>query len=136
MKDPNWQADCANCVGSKFTCDEHFNGGGMSCKAPWTPGPWDVTTVDHSSGGSGASPSTLFRVAFPSHKDFTGHVADKCHGDSYANARLIAAAPEMAKLLRKIADRKWNSLTQGCNAISDAQREARALLSRIEGEGA
>jgi hypothetical protein len=71
--------------------------------AKHTPGPWDVTAVDHSSGGSGAAPSTLFRVAFPSQKDFTGHVADKCHGDSYANARLIAAAPELLEALKLAA---------------------------------
>jgi len=72
--------------------------------AKHTPGPWDVTTVDHSSGGSGAVPSTLFRVGFPSQKDFTGHVADKCHGDSYANAHLIAAAPDLKAFAEKVRD--------------------------------
>ncbi|QZP07801.1 hypothetical protein [Caenibius sp. WL] len=62
-------------------------------------------------------------------------VAQPKGADRARKGRLIAAAPEMATLLRKIAGRKWNSMTQGCNAISEAQREVRALLSRIEGEG-
>jgi len=50
------------------------------------------------------------------------------HHNRLANARLISAAPEMAKLLGVLL--KWR---QG-DLIGDLVVEARALLARIEGE--
>lgn len=87
-------------------------------ETPWTPGPWQ-TEYDVLEGDWG------WRIKTPG--------ADHSDVDRKADARLIAAAPEMAELLTTIAegmthpdsDAEWVSRTKG---------EARALVSRIRGE--
>ena len=104
--------------------------------ADYTSGPWDVTTVDHSSGGGGGIPSTLFRIGFPSHKDFTGHVAAACHRDRAANARLIAAAPELLEALQGLANAlEAKPGPRGVMELVPAQLEnARAVIRKARGE--
>lgn len=87
---------------------------------PWTPGPWEVATIQASPflaaiDGSVADPTS-----------FAPQVADAVR--SAADARLIAAAPEMAELL---------AVAKNVNTFEHFQdwgRKADALLSRIRGE--
>ena len=91
-------------------------------KIPWTKGPWRVDGRQDDDSGD---------IYWPVHtaKDYTFVV----NAYSEANARLIAAAPEMADLLRIIVD--------ACFADHDFPQivpmvkveEARDLLARIEG---
>lgn len=96
----------------------------MSSKTPWTPGPWVAEEADY----------------FGDHNIILTDSADDCRAiaavvsnfrpalEVASNARLIAAAPEMAELLRQIKS-EWSfySDTSRMSAIN-------ALLSRIEGE--
>ena len=94
---------------------------------PWTPGSWVAEEADFfgdhniiladSAGDSSAIAAVVsnLRPAL--------EVAN--------NARLIAAAPEMAALIQKYAD-AWEAGTGTVYLID----EAKALLSRIEGEKA
>ena len=96
-------------------------------KNPWTPGPWT-----HNRGYDQGGAPTLRAVGWP------GRMRDVCRvlydGGSedpevHANARLIAAAPEMAELLERIVEH--GTTPKGTFAL-----EARALLARIKGETA
>lgn len=91
---------------------------------PWTPGPWAIKTnakgerwkQDKRNGGEylEVGSSTVW-------------VADV--RQSSANARLIAAAPEMAEMLRRLLEPG-----RDIRRFPDAYRDGRALLARIEGD--
>lgn len=103
----------------------------------WTPGPWTIEPGQAPDGiGFAASignESGEIAVAVP-------------HEDMDANARLIAAAPEMAEALRNVI-RSLDSLCFSVFEIRASQKTpidprnaptiqgARALLARINGEG-
>ena len=116
----------------------------MSQKAKPTPGPWKWTPGDESCH------SELHQEGFAVGEadSILYHGAD--WSISEANARLIAAAPSMEKLLRGIIGD--TDLDDGecrfCGRVYDTEEngplcgfeecdstEARALLARIEGEG-
>lgn len=98
-----------------------------------TPGPWIVTTIDHSSGGGGDVPSTLFRVGFLSQKDFAVHVADKCHDDSYANSLLIAAAPELLAALKAMQAYAIAEIQRGGAHHDPVWAQVAAAIAKAEG---
>ena len=90
----------------------------------WTPGPWKAHEIQRT--GIPYSPvtaTTMIAKVYPT-----------AYGDdaqSQANARLIAAAPEMAEALAACII-QLNRETLGGEALD----RARALLARINGEGA
>ena len=87
---------------------------------PWTPGPWKVGPYDPESGAYHLHPYLV-----QSRLEMTeAYVPDS------GNARLIAAAPEMAELLSSFAD---TPASEGPAAYGMGSR-AEALLSRIRGE--
>jgi hypothetical protein len=121
---------------------------------PWTPGPWAVldsfpryvAQAHEASRPPGASidpeedtrkfahPITEVQVdtTFSGYERFTARRFD--HHQAKADARLIAAAPEMAELLENLAgwlDAYYTEAPPEFEADVDA---ARALLSRIRGE--
>lgn len=101
----------------------------------WTPGPWRVweksaTSVmgPHKLGGDRSVCST---GGYTTNTDNGEHIAE-----NEANARLIAAAPEMAEWMRDFVD-YWMGRTRAdgdpCWEI-DRIHQAERLLERIEGK--
>lgn len=96
-------------------------------KTPWTPGPW-VVTDEPGYGrveGTQVAGSDGYIVALA-----IGDVEELPHE---ANARLIAAAPEMAEVLASIV--KMHAIVDRGIAPIDLDK-ARALLARIRGDAA
>lgn len=92
-------------------------------KTPWTPGPW------HDAKDFGLLPETTRCVVLST---VWGRIATMSYPDSgsdEANARLIAAAPEMAELLETIT-----AVPGDMCSVAAATSKARALISRIRGE--
>lgn len=106
----------------------------------WTPGPWKTGRNDMQSYD--AATGEPFTNVYHATMTFNGErVADlplviaRCFGarvDDKANARLIAAAPEMAELLR------YHLAALGAPglepALAQLRDDTRALLARIEGD--
>lgn len=90
-----------------------------------TLGPWHVDT----NGGMGNSNVAFVVDGNPNHCSIANIRFSNYEHDAMANARLIAAAPEMYELLIKIGE-KWNS--EG-DAKSRYAHEVRYLLDKIEG---
>ena len=98
-------------------------------KTPWTPGPWKLTEQAETwvTNGGGALITKIVSVG-----SNTG-------GSKMGNARLIAAAPEMAELLAGLAEFCGKAATsfhlKGCpnmtKAAHERESETRALLARI-----
>jgi hypothetical protein len=89
----------------------------------WTPGPWELLTGDCRwivSGGAGG-------VTVASIETLDADNEPRRHAD--ADARLIAAAPELAEALRE--------MIYGCGTVREADivARARALLARLATEG-
>jgi hypothetical protein len=96
---------------------------------PWTPGPWLISETGFILAELGwAGPYPMGRRIFKSRVPNPG------------DARLIAAAPEMAELLGHIAGGSFAHGFDGTNeehvaaAHGRAVREASNLLARIRGE--
>jgi hypothetical protein len=91
-----------------------------------TPGPWRVDTMRHS------AKSEVFVI--PGVCVVTGATTE---ADSEANARLIAAAPELLAVLREIAEHMPVSAPPSQRDIANLQRavmpRARAAIARAEG---
>lgn len=90
----------------------------------WTPAPWRQQQNNYEDGIIIVSPQGG-SMAVVYHADLLGNTLPV-----KANARLIAAAPEMAETLERMAAvfAKWSTSDDGALA------EARALLTRIRGE--
>ncbi len=89
---------------------------------PWTPGPWQVDTELDEVWGKPTTVTLGVQVGSTSFWT-TPELADL----NPADARLIAAAPEMAELLERLNEGSYSDRLQVLN-------EAEALLSRIRGE--
>lgn len=94
----------------------------------FTPGPWSV-------GGRTRGGHCVF-ISAQNWTHFAKVVVKMKGGDSdlpegNANARLIAAAPEMAALLKRYLETAAIPIANVI--INDIDADARALLSRIEG---
>lgn len=92
---------------------------------PWTPGPWVVGSYDQWRGAQHGGNVTCYEVV---RED-----APPIQGITEADARLIAAGPEMAELLERAVEEHLNQDTlpmdPGCWCWA-----ARDLLARIKGE--
>lgn len=94
--------------------------------SPHTPGPWQVkptTARWHPSNSTGdlivAGPQIIGEI-------WLG-------GNREANARLIAAAPEMYELLNLLRDADFKDVGLRSN-LFDLANQARALLAKVRGE--
>lgn len=98
--------------------------------APWTPGPWFIAGRGYTVFGSDGEVVT---------SSFDAET-DEEEARYIANARLIAAAPEMAKLLHEA--RTWMELANSPDDEHQTKEQYRLmfldlagdLLSRIRGE--
>lgn len=99
----------------------------MSSKTPWTPGPWRLNAGNE---------IVVMDVGREIARARCGGLSGIKLDEAEANARLIAAAPEMAEAIHD-----WVAyLSDESDDLGDADFEQeimvrfRALLSRIEGE--
>lgn len=88
----------------------------------WTPGPWHIADED-----------------FPLLVEGNGRLIADCqtfkekkHPQDLANARLIAKAPEMAELLRELAEEQYYEPPAIPESVYIFQDRARKLLAEIE----
>lgn len=100
-----------------------------------TPGPW---ALSHVCGGN-------YTVLPESHKKHASHAIASVHEnhgeENAANARLIAAAPELLEALKvmKVALRQLENMTAellsdaDCRELSKAHNQARAAIAKAEG---
>src|ERR1700730_3510358 len=95
-------------------------------KTPWTPGPWET-------GSREVSPQkTAHREVFAA-----SFLVASCHSqrerdEQRANARLIAAAPEMAELLGRVCNHDFGIWgTVSATNFELWREQARALLARL-----
>ena len=109
----------------------------MSEKTPWTPGPWEyvASTKDHGpyvASNFGSDVCDCYTMSNPSALSvrnggdsrpvhFLGEMAD-------ANARLIAAAPEMAEAIDLLLKSTW-----GTDASHAALARVEAALAKARG---
>lgn len=108
-------------------------------KQKHTPGPWTLDTRAAEGEPNGLQNDTKIVVRYSSN-GLSSHIArldsiTLCpeHGDVFANARLIRAAPELAEALRECAE-----ILAGFNSVAGppmypAVVRARALLAKIDG---
>lgn len=72
----------------------------------------------------------------PNYSDVATLIAETCSGDrvavQQANARLIAAAPELLEALRKLAD-AYERLKPPGYPLSDPEKQARAVIAKATG---
>jgi hypothetical protein len=91
----------------------------------WTAGPWR-TWEDGIRAATGEHIATVWSL---------GEVDEGKHygrGQSDANARLIAAAPELAAELQSVLDDADDTGCDGCAVVSNGQlAKVRALLARL-----
>lgn len=85
-----------------------------------TPGPWTVRTIDD--------------LCISVISDGNKVVPALCYGlNREANARLIAAAPDLLRLLRSVCDYSGGCLEQHKTEYNAATVEAYELLNRLGG---
>lgn len=102
-----------------------------------TPGPWTLYPDDRTSDATIAGPDG-WQVAVwcPPLHDCDQDSATRCthHRRDTANARLIAAAPELLALVEQVAWHYEQSERDNASSIPHTiGQTARALLARIEG---
>jgi hypothetical protein len=98
-------------------------------KEPWTPGPWKATQYND---GQTRPFWNVTQERIDGPRGFSPYVASVDHD---ANARLIAAAPEMAEWLSDLL--AWDDKTDQYDGVGLLPHDAagiRALLTRIRGE--
>ncbi len=90
----------------------------------FTPWPWRETHVD----------KAVFAIADDS-SNIVANVFDNAEDTGYANARLIAAAPEMYEIVQEVADECDDDCGSACDIAEECEvRRARILIARINGE--
>jgi hypothetical protein len=110
-------------------------------KEPWTPGPWELWK-DHDevfakvrNGRNTSHSISGVRIAECDPEDLYDGLNSEhqCRAEAQANARLIAEAPAMAELLKRLID-LWTDIGYDHSA-NRLFHEADALLRRARGEG-
>lgn len=95
-----------------------------------TPGPWRFEPTQHTDEAAKIGGLWYIEDARDDYEVIA--VLPRVHekpGEAKANARLIAAAPEMLSLLRQILEDAWHE-----GPINDVLRNIRALLAKIKGK--
>ena len=91
-----------------------------------TPGPWTIGRFPQSDDRVYISGRTWQNFA-----EVCSHASGFDQPEAAANARLIAAAPELLAAVRAFV--QWDEGNQSGRALNDAIRTARAALARAEG---
>jgi hypothetical protein len=112
-----------------------------------TPGPWEIHRLRGINDSRGKGHIEILHPLINEDGEYKGQlggyevvIGDKNCQRGYileqANARLIAAAPEMYEALNSIVhfhERKFATLREDIDAFGTILTNARALLARIEG---
>ena len=98
----------------------------MTDQPKWTPGPW---RYDRTNG----SPTTGEHMIAGANPGYLAEVRDCGSGDVRANARLIAAAPDMAEALEKALNFITNTESEMGETLPCGDA-ARAALAKARGE--
>jgi len=98
----------------------------MTDQPKWTPGPW---RYDRTNG----SPTTGEHMIAGAKPGYLAEVRDCGSGDVRANARLIAAAPDMAEALEKALNFITNTESEMGETLPCGDA-ARAALAKARGE--
>ena len=109
-------------------CSNPTHAGQTYAQCGHTPGPWKAYDDD----GTGTLPCVL------SDKVNAGGNFYVAQCNVFADARLIAAAPEMYEMLKTLAFQPCDHVVYGCSIscpYACPYAKARALLVRIEGRG-
>lgn len=119
-------------------------------KAEFTPGPWKLGREDHCNesdsdyieiDAAGPSRESGLALVFLGHPTGPRHMRD----GGYANAHLIAAAPDLYEAVRALIGEvegafDWSNDEPGENAYLDAARDAidkgKSALAKARGEAA
>jgi len=97
----------------------------------WTPGPWRADLGETYRACDRQNQTVAWATfVFSSAKATVRRESEEVA----ANARLIAAAPELAEALEALVEETADMLTWGCEP--DVIRNARAALAKAKGEGA
>lgn len=111
----------------------------------WTPGPWkisgtqfkNIVVVKNDILGILKNPDNVKILCVCRYgKDVGGeqHEAAENYDKACVNARLIAKAPEMAELLRELAEEQYYEPPAIPESVYIFQDRARKLLAEIEGK--
>jgi hypothetical protein len=98
--------------------------------AKHTPGPWKLR--GHRDDQSGRTISTISTAGGAELLTFPQHVCGRTFPELYANARLIAAAPELLEALERLAE-YWQNGSPVC-AGSEVAKDAIAAIAKARGE--
>lgn len=90
-----------------------------------TPGPWRYCPQN-------GSPTTGMHMIAGSKPGYLAEVRDCGSGIVQANARLIAAAPELLEALETLADEEWRD--DDDNILIDARTKARSAIAKARGK--
>ena len=108
----------------------------------YTPGPWKVGPGDIYAEGTAASDFddiVICAIGYAGARSHEYAIVKAHKPEGRANARLIAAAPELVEALRRLLDARDKDVTTGRLQFSsdpEAANTARALLAKIDGEQA
>lgn len=97
-----------------------------------TPGPWEVSI-----GNDYAVTAEAYPKAYPHHYksddlgEYLAYVGNRAEDFGKANARLIAAAPDMLEALEVMLQEPW--LTDSDKPKHWAQEQARAAIAKAKG---
>ena len=104
---------------------------------PWTPGPW---AVEIETFGGTVKMHGVYSVPVREAEPFSnpcGTIVETDAGEyppCLADARLIAAAPEMAALLARVSEERCYSEWDGVRCLECPSCVSGAILARIRGE--
>lgn len=99
----------------------------MTSEPKWTPGPWDFSMAKMPIDGeydyciSAVVDGERYVIS-----EAFGRVSEKQRPNAHANARLIAAAPELYEALERLL--KWVAPIAGDNHDKDREREEMASV--------
>lgn len=129
-------ATCNQCYereeGERFTAPAHR-------QATHTPGPWNV--VPYLTPDKDDDPMMVYFVAAGNLQERYDNLPvdeneeqalDEIHAENFANARLIASAPDLLQMVRNLVD--LASVRGRLDGYKTLLADARALIARAEGK--
>lgn len=105
-------------------------------KTKWTPGPWELNPCEDDNGHECLAITSDNRPGYVAGIHCADGVVLSLNGTDLANARLIAAAPELAEFVQRVGQRRPEGYSSAAALqvwAASIQSEARAILARLNG---